>query len=267
LQPEDRETSMENMSQIELLILLVYILLFAIAVKSNNAVAIECLASDHEALMDFKNGLEDSHNWLTSWRSTNCCQWHGVYCDNITGAVVAIDLHNPHPVLFDSSPSKYEMWNLSGELRPSLMKLKSLSHLDLSFNTFKYIPIPKFFGSLVNLQYLNLSYAGFDGLIPPHLGNLSHLQYLDLSSDDLNVENLQWVSGLVSLKHLTIKGVDLSSIEGTNLVSALNKLPFLMELHASFCQLFGHISSPASLNFTSLYVTEIFRHIQQRFHS
>jgi hypothetical protein len=114
---------------------------------------------------------------------------------------------------------------------------------------------------------LNLSYAGFDGLIPPHLGNLSHLQYLDLSSDDLNVENLQWVSGLVSLKHLTIKGVDLSLIEGTNLVSALNKLPFLMELHASFCQLFGHISSPASLNFTSLYVTEIFRHIQQRFHS
>jgi Leucine-rich repeat (LRR) protein len=259
---------MENMSKFGLLILLlVYALLLLSNYVNCKVVAVECLASDHEALMDFKNGLEDSHNRLASWRNTNCCQWHGVSCDNITGAVVAIDLHNPHPVLFDSSPSKYKMWNLSGELRPSLMKLKSLSHLDLSFNTFKYIPIPKFFGSLVNLQYLNLSYAGFDGLIPPHLGNLSHLQYLDLSSDDLNVENLQWVSGLVSLKHLTIKGVDLSSIEGTNLVSALNKLPFLMELHASFCQLFGHISSPASLNFTSLYVTEIFRHIQQRFHS
>jgi Leucine-rich repeat (LRR) protein len=172
--------------------------------------------------MDFKNGLEDSHNRLASWRNTNCCQWHGVSCDNITGAVIAIDLHNPHPVLFDSSPSKYEMWNLSGELRPSLMKLKSLRHLDLSFNTFKEIPVPKFFGSLVNLQYLNLSNAGFVGLIPPHLGNLSNLQSLDLTSDDLQVENLQWVVGLVSLKHLNMDKVDLSLVTGINWVSALN---------------------------------------------
>ncbi|MCI53415.1 LRR receptor-like serine/threonine-protein kinase GSO1-like, partial [Trifolium medium] len=88
------------------------------------------------------------------------------------------------------------------------MKLKSLRSLDLSFNTFKEIPIPKFFASLVNLQYLNLSNAGFAGIIPPHLGNLSHLQSLDLSSESLHVTNLQWVSGLVSLKHLTMDEVD-----------------------------------------------------------
>ncbi|MCI13886.1 LRR receptor-like serine/threonine-protein kinase FLS2-like, partial [Trifolium medium] len=91
-----------------------------------------------------------------------------IYCDNVTGAVVAIDLHNPHPLRLLQS-------KLSGEISPSLLKLKSLRSLDLSFNTFKKIPIPKFFGSLVNLQYLNLSNAGFAGLIPPHLGNLSHL--------------------------------------------------------------------------------------------
>ncbi|GAU46789.1 hypothetical protein TSUD_268500 [Trifolium subterraneum] len=243
-----RETSMENMSQVGLLIMLVYILLFA----SNNAVAIECLASDHETLMDFKNGLEDSHNLLSSWRNTNCCQWHGIYCDNVTGAVVAIDLHNPHPVQSLQS-------NLSGEIRPSLMKLKSLRSLDLSFNTFKRIPIPKFLGSLVTLQYLNLSNAGFAGLIPPHLGNLSHLQSLDLTSDgyDLYVENLQWVYGLVSLKHLTMDRVDLSLIAGTDLVSALNQLPFLTKLHLSSCKLFGQIPSPSSLNFTSLVVLDL----------
>ncbi|MCH81649.1 LRR receptor-like serine/threonine-protein kinase FLS2-like, partial [Trifolium medium] len=132
------------------------------------------------------------------------------------------------------------------------MKLKSLRSLDLSFNTFKEIPIPKFFGSLVNLQYLNLSNAGFAGIIPPHLGNLSHLISLDLAYDSLHVESLEWVAGLVSLKHLAMDGVDLSLVAGSDLVSALNQLPFLMELHLSSCHLFSHISSPPYLNFTSL---------------
>ncbi|CAJ2655167.1 receptor-like protein EIX2 [Trifolium pratense] len=247
-----KETSMENMSKVGLLILLVYSLLFAISVKRNNALAIECLSSDHEALMDFKNGLEDSHNLLSSWRNTNCCQWHGIDCDNITGAVAAIDLH----IAYDMPDL-----SLSGEIRPSLMQLKSLRSLDLSFNAFKDIPIPRFFGSLVNLQYLNLSNAGFAGLIPPHLGNLSHLQSLDLTADSLRVENLQWVAGLVSLKHLALEGVDISLVAGTDLVSALNQLPFLMELHVSYCQIFGHISSPPSLNFTSLSVLDLSENI------
>lgn len=144
------------------MLLLVFGLFPAKFVKSN---AVECLSSDREALIDFKNGLEDPHNRLSSWRNTNCCQWHGIYCDNITGAVVAIDLHNPSSVYSDSSPRGYG--SLSGEIRPSLMKLNSLRHLDLSFNTFKGIPILVFFGSLINLQYLNLSYADFAGIIPP----------------------------------------------------------------------------------------------------
>jgi Leucine-rich repeat (LRR) protein len=119
----------------------------------------------------------------------------------------------------------------------------------------------------VNLQYLNLSNAGFVGLIPPHLGNLSNLQSLDLTSDDLQsldltsddlqVENLQWVVGLVSLKHLNMDKVDLSLVTGINWVSALNQLPFLMELHLFSCQLFGQIPSPSSLNFTSLAVLDL----------
>ncbi|RHN59959.1 putative non-specific serine/threonine protein kinase [Medicago truncatula] len=251
-----RAISMGNMSQVEMLILLVYGLLVAISVNSNT-VAIQCLASDQEALIDFKNGIEDSHNRLSSWRSNNCCQWHGICCDNITGAVVAIDLHNPYRKPYHSSPNKYEMWNLRGELRPSLMKLKSLRHLDLSFNTFRAIPIPKFLGSLVNLQYLNLSNAGFAGLIPPHLGNLSHLQSLDLGAFRLHVENLHWLAGLVSLKHLAMDRVDLSSVARTDWVSTLNQLPSLMKLHLSSCKLFGHIPSPTSLNFTSLAVLDL----------
>ena len=90
-----------------------------------------------------------------------------------------IDLHSPY-----YREETYENWSsmsLTGEIRPSLMDLKSLRYLDLSGNSFEYIPIPKFIGSLKNLQYLNLAYCGFSGAIPPSLGNLSNLQFLDLS--------------------------------------------------------------------------------------
>jgi hypothetical protein len=79
--------------------------------------------------------------------------------NNTTGAVSTVDLHNPHPLHpFEDSDSsgRYEFWSLSGEIRPSLKLLKSLKHLDLSFNTFNGISILEFFGSLKNLQYLNL---------------------------------------------------------------------------------------------------------------
>ncbi|KAL0008807.1 hypothetical protein SO802_010309 [Lithocarpus litseifolius] len=180
-------------------------------VSNGAAQSVKCLKSDQDALINFKNGLEDPKNRLLSWQGSNCCQWSGISCENSTGAVVTVDLHNPHPSGSDSS-GRYGFWNLSGEIRPSLVKLKSLRYLDLSFNTFNGIPIPIFFGSLENLQYLNLSNAGFSGTIPPNLGNLSSLEYLDVKLSTLTVDNLEWMAGLVSLKHLTMNEVDLSMV-------------------------------------------------------
>ncbi len=175
------------------------------------------------------------------------------YTENITGAVVVVDLHNPHPPAYDSFV-RYGFWNLGGEVRPSLLKLKSLRYLDLSFNTFNGIPIPVFLGSLENLQYLNLSHAGFSGTIPPNLGNLSSLEYLDVSHSNLVVDNLEWMAGLVSLKHLKMSGVDLSML-GSDWVETLNKLPILTELHLFFCGLSGYILS--LVNCTSLAVMDL----------
>ncbi|KAI4333089.1 hypothetical protein L6164_017937 [Bauhinia variegata] len=231
------------MAKISIFVLLLPLLciLTSESVENRNAQPVHCLASDREALMEFKNGLYDPQNRLSSWRGSNCCQWRGIDCENSTGAVSAV---------------RYGFLNLSGEIRPSLQRLKSLRHLDLSFNAFHGISIPEFFGSLQNLQYLNLSHAGFSGRIPPNLQNLSRLQFLDLNSLRLEVENLELVTGFVSLKHLAMNEVDLSMV-GTDWLGAINQLPFLTELHLSSCNLSGFIPSPTSLNFNSLQVLDL----------
>ncbi|KAL2478320.1 disease resistance family protein/LRR family protein [Forsythia ovata] len=221
--------------------------------KENN---VKCRATDREALLDFKNGLNDPENRLLSWRGLDCCLWRGIGCNNATGSVTKVDLHNPYTDF--TASVRYGFWNLSGEIRPSLLNLKSLQHLDLSFNTFDGVGIPEFLGSLKNLQYLNLSKAGFSGIIPPNLGNLSNLQYLDVSSgfSSLTVDGFQWITGLASLKHLEMNFVDLSLVN-SNWLDMLNMLPSLTELHLASCGLSGSIFSLGSVNYTSLAVIDL----------
>ncbi|XP_028776331.1 receptor-like protein EIX2 [Neltuma alba] len=250
---------MGKLPVIELFFLSLCLLIIPFSVGSSDGHLVACLASDRKALMDFKTGLHDPNNVLSSWRGSKCCEWHGIECDNSTKAVVAVDLHNPYGFEY-SSYDRYAFWNLSGEIRPSLMKLKSLRHLDLSFNNFDGITIPEFFGSLENLQYLNLSNAGFSGLIPAHLGNLSHLKVLDLHNSAnlwniLCADNFQWITVLVSLEHLVMNGVNLSLVK--DWAGALNQLPSIVELHLSGCYLSGYIPSVPYLNFSSLAVMDL----------
>ncbi|XP_042487479.1 LRR receptor-like serine/threonine-protein kinase EFR [Macadamia integrifolia] len=181
---------------------------------------------------------------------------------NTSGAVIAVDLRNPYPVeLF--YPYRYGFWNLSGNVDLALLRLKSLRHLDLSFNTFDCISIPDFLGSFQALQYLNLSNAGFCDKIPPSLGNLSSLHYLDvssefsLSSSPLMADSLHWVAGLSSLRHLDMNDVNLL-IVGPEWLPVLNRLPLLTELHLSACGLTGPIPSLHFVNFTSLAMLNLF---------
>ncbi|GMN70598.1 hypothetical protein TIFTF001_039644 [Ficus carica] len=180
------------------------------SVSNSDSRSMSCSESDQEAFIDFKDGLEDPDNCLS----------HG----------------KPGPIV------------VSG-MKPSLTKLKSLRHSDLSFNGFNDIPIPEFFGSLVNQQYLNLSNAGFSGLTPPSLGNLTCLQHLDVGIFSSFAESLDWISGLVSFKHLVLDGANLSRIE-SDWMEKLDGLLSLTELHLSRCNLCAPNST--SLNFSNI---------------
>ncbi|CAL9165019.1 receptor-like protein EIX2 [Musa acuminata AAA Group] len=223
-----------------------------------------CFPAERSALLEFKRGLKDPTNRLSSWVGEDCCKWEGVTCSNHTGHVVKLDLQNPHP-FSDFGDEPYNNWTLGGELRPSLLGLKHLKYLDLSMNDFGGINIPEFMGSFHQLQYLNLSRAGLGGLLPHQLGNLSNLQYLDLYNDldpsfvvpvrEFSIGDALWISHLSSLKHLNLNNVNFQN--GAHWLEALNMLPSIVEIYLSLCEIGSVPFSLPHVNFTSLSVLDL----------
>ncbi|KAF3435977.1 hypothetical protein FNV43_RR23069 [Rhamnella rubrinervis] len=205
-------------------LLISFLVAISVLGKSNGAYSpSRCIPSERQALLSFKRGLElDDHdhedsNPLSSWTSNSsqedCCSWEGMSCDSKTNHVIKLGLRRYH---------------LGSEINPSLLKLKYLKHLDLSFNNFSRIP--KFLGSLTRLRYLNLARNPMSGTIPSQLGNLTRLSFLDLSGIHvITVVNFRWISRLSSLKYLTLTAVNfttnsdwLQSIETTPSLRVLN---------------------------------------------
>ncbi|KAK9127426.1 hypothetical protein Syun_016223 [Stephania yunnanensis] len=134
----------------------------------------KCHSIERLALLDFKKGVEDPSNLLSTWRLENedCCKWHGVGCNNVTGYVEELDLN--------AIKNKAQATRLSGGISPALAQLKHLKYLDLRDNAFRNIP-DQFIGSVKELRYLDLSRNCFEGRLPQQLGNLSYLHHLGLS--------------------------------------------------------------------------------------
>ncbi|KAL8459429.1 hypothetical protein ACS0TY_036788 [Phlomoides rotata] len=212
--------------------------------KLSNSNIILCPEIEEEALLSFKHSLEDPSNQLSSWNSTNCCNWKGVVCSNVTGNVHQLHLQG-------------DGWYLQGNINPSLLKLKHLKYLDLSLNYFDG-RIPSFMGSLTSLEYLNLSRNGFYGKIPPTIGNLSRLHTLNLGDNGwLEGDSVEWLRGLSQLKHLNLNSVNLTKA-AAHWMQVINALPSLVELRLYGCSL-NFIFDPPSddVNITSLAILDL----------
>ncbi|XP_042016428.1 receptor-like protein EIX1 [Salvia splendens] len=192
-----------------------------------------------------KESLKITNHTLSLWNTTNsnCCVWNGVVCSDLTGHVHRLHLH---------SQSLHAKLNLS-----TLLDLKHLTYLDLSQNSFQG-SIPSSIASLKNLEYLNLSNARFHGKIPPTIGNLSNLRTLVLEGSGQKVQGLEWLSGLVRLKHLNMNFVDIG--RDNKWLEIINALPRLVELHLRGCKLLSpridHVNV-TSLTFLDLSRNEI----------
>ncbi|CDP05587.1 unnamed protein product [Coffea canephora] len=187
--------------------------------QAHNYSNVSCVENERQALLQFKHGLIDESNRLSSWIGESCCSWKGISCHKTTGTILKLDLHNTVPLYSDDDDFLCKNC-LGGQLSPSLVHLTNLRYLDLSSNNFSGIQVPAFLGLLKNLRYLNLSSTGFDGEIPRHLGNLSHLRYLDLGNfvfssiqNSLSTKDLGWVAGLSSLEGLVLSRVNLTAAQ------------------------------------------------------
>ncbi|PWA46259.1 leucine-rich repeat protein [Artemisia annua] len=237
---------------------LIFISILSVSILTDNCLGARnltatCYKQERLALVNFKNSVKDDHGMLSSWVGNNCCQWESVTCDADTGTIVSLHLRSkvsePFYGLDDELLGEdyylssnainvfVEKHQLAGDkINSGLAELKHLKYLDLSGNDFLGSRIPEFLGSFKKLSYLNLSNAGFIGNIPHHIGNLSNLKVLDLSrSDQVMVDNMAWVSGLSSLEHLNLNGVDLSRAQ--NLDKLLYIIPSLLKLRLAGCGL------------------------------
>ncbi|KAG5628567.1 hypothetical protein H5410_000284 [Solanum commersonii] len=101
-------------------------------------------------------------------KSTYCCSWNGVHCDEMTGQVIELDLRcSQLQGKFHSNSSLFQLYNLK--------------RLDFSYNDFTGSSLisPKF-GGLSILTHV-LSGSSFTGIIPFEISHLSKLHILRFS--------------------------------------------------------------------------------------
>ncbi|KAJ0047908.1 hypothetical protein Pint_15283 [Pistacia integerrima] len=127
------------------------------------------LTQDGLTLLEIKNTLNDSRDFLVNWQATDetPCKWTGISCHTHDQRVRSINL----PYM-----------QLGGTISPSIGKLNRLQRLALHQNSLHGF-IPNEITNCTELRALYLRANYLQGGIPANIGNLSFLTILDLSSN------------------------------------------------------------------------------------
>ncbi|XP_072969161.1 uncharacterized protein [Typha angustifolia] len=156
------------------------------------------LSDEGRALVALKASFSNAANVLLDWGPSasggDHCAWRGVLCDNLTYAVVSLNLSN---------------LNLGGEISPAVGDLKSLQSIDLKGNRLTG-QIPDEIGDCVSLRYLDLSGNVLYGDIPFSISKLKQLEELNLKNNQLTGPIPSTLSQIPNLKTLDLAQNQLS---------------------------------------------------------
>ncbi|XP_049386863.1 receptor-like protein Cf-9 [Solanum stenotomum] len=243
---------------------LVFFMLFPILCHLSFSSSLSHLCTKDQALslLQFKHMFTISHvafdhcfgipgQWIQSYpktlswsKSTDCCSWDGVYCDETTGEVIELNLN---------------CGRLQGKFHSnsSLFQLSNLKRLDLSNNNFSGSYISPKFGEFSSLTHLDLSYSSFTGIIPVEISRLSKLHVFRIQgySDGLRFKPHSFellLKNLTQLRELDFDNVNISS------AIPLNFSSYLTTLHLRGTQLYGTLPEGVFhlYNLESLYLTD-----------
>ncbi|KAG5601669.1 hypothetical protein H5410_033039 [Solanum commersonii] len=180
------------------------------------------LTSESEALLHFKEQLNDPLNYLDSWKdSESPCKFYGITCDKNTGLVIEISLDNK---------------SLSGVISPSIFSLKSLTSLVLPSNALSG-KLPSEVTNCTSLKVLNVTGNNMNETIPD-LSKLTNLEVLDLSINYFSGEFPSWVGNMTGLVALGLGDNDF--VEG-KIPETLGNLKKVYWLYLAGSNLTGEI--------------------------
>ncbi|KAH0938392.1 hypothetical protein HID58_005853, partial [Brassica napus] len=200
-----------------------------------------CNLQDRDSLLLFSTNVSSPLSPLHWNTSTDCCSWEGISCDDSPqNRVTAILL-----------PSR----GLSGTLPPSVLNLRRLSQLNLSYNRFNKLSgeIPKEIYSLSNLEELLLPANQLSGNIDDGITSLTKLRLLDLYFNQLQGEIPKNIGKLFNLRRLQLH---INNLTGSVPVS-LSNCTKLVKLNLRVNLLGGTLSNVDFSRFQSLSVLDL----------
>ncbi|OIT33003.1 PREDICTED: receptor-like protein kinase HAIKU2 [Nicotiana attenuata] len=169
------------------------------------------LTAETQALLHFKEQLNDPLNYLDSWKDSETpCKFNGITCDQKTGLVTEISLDNK---------------SISGVISPSIFSLKSLTSLVLPSNSLSG-NLPSEITNCTNLKILNVTGNNMNGTIPD-LSKLTNLEVLDLSINYFSGKFPSWVGNLTSLVALGLGDNDFVEGKTPEILGNLKKVYWL----------------------------------------